>query len=50
MSKTVLTPKQLYERRNTDDIFDRSVIIGVLRVLNRKIFYTQIWDNTEEGI
>ena len=50
MSKTVLTPKQLFEIRNTDDIFDRSVIIGLLKILNRKIFYTQIWDNTEEGI
>ena len=44
MSKTVLTPKQLFELRNTDDIFDRSVIIGLLKVLNRKIFYKQIWN------
>ena len=50
MSKTILTPKQLFELRNTDDIFDRSVIIGLLRVLNRKIFYKQIWDDTEDGI
>ena len=50
MSKTVLTPKQLFELRNTDDIFDRSVIIGLLKILNRRIFYKQIWDDTEEGI
>lgn len=50
MSKTILTPKQLFELRNTDDIFDRSVIIGVLRVLNRKIFYKQVWDNNEDNI
>lgn len=50
MAQTVLTPKQLFERRNTDDVFDRQVLVGLLRVLNRKIFYTQVWDNTEEGV
>lgn len=50
MAQTVLTPKQLFERRNTDDVFDRQVLVGLLRILNRKIFYTQIWDNTEEGV
>ena len=50
MSKTILTPKQLFEKRNTDDVFDRSVIIGLLKIFNRKLFYTQIWDDTEEGI
>lgn len=50
MAQTVLTPKQLFERRNTDDVFDRQVLVGLLRILNRRIFYTQIWDNTEEGV
>ena len=50
MAQTVLTPKQLFERRNTDYIFDRQVLVGLLRILNRRIFYTQIWDNTEEGV
>lgn len=50
MSKTILTPKQLFEKRNIDDIFDRSVIIGLLKVFNRKLYYTQIWDDTEDGI
>ena len=50
MAQTVLTPKQLFERRNTDDVFDRQVLVGLLRILNRRIFYTQVWDNTEEGV
>ncbi len=50
MAQTVLTPKQLFERRNIDDVFDRQVLVGLLRILNRRIFYTQVWDNTEEGV
>lgn len=47
---TQITPKQLYENRNTDNVFDRQVIVGVLRLLNKKLVYEQIWDNTEEGV
>lgn len=50
MASTQLTPKQLYENRNTDNIFDRQVIVGLLRVLNKKLVYEQIWDDTEKGI
>ncbi len=50
MAKTALTPKQLFEKRNIDDIFDRQVILGLLKIFNRKLFYTQIWDDTEDGI
>ena len=50
MPATKLTPKQLFERRNTSDVFNRSVIIGLLRILNRKLVYQQIWDDTEDGI
>lgn len=49
MSKTQLTAKQLYENRNTSDVFSRLVIMGVLRVLNQKLKYTQVWEDTEEG-
>ena len=45
-----MNPKQLYEQRNTDNVFDRQVIIGMLRILNKKLVYEQIWDNTEEGV
>ena len=47
---TELTPKQLYETRNTDNIFDRQVIVGMLRILNKKLVYEQIWNDTEDGI
>ena len=50
MAKTEITPRQLFERRNTDDIFDRAVIIGLLRIFNRRLYYQQVWDNTEDGI
>ena len=50
MAKIELTPKQLFEKRNTDDVFDRQVIIGILRVFNRKLFYEQVWDDTEDNI
>ena len=49
MSKTQITAKQLYENRNTSDVFSRLVIMGVLRVLNQKLRYTQVWEDTEEG-
>ena len=50
MSKTQLTPKQLFERRNTTDVFNRLVIIGLLRILNRKLVYQQVWNDSEDGI
>lgn len=50
MPKTKLTPKQLFERRNTDDVFDREVVVGLLRVLNRKLVYQQVWNDDENGI
>ena len=39
------TFNQLYERYNTDDVFNRVVIIGLLDLLNHKLKYDQIWDN-----
>lgn len=50
MAKTQITPKQLFERRNTTDVFDRLVIMGLLRTLNRKLVYEQVWSDTEGGI
>ncbi|WQJ53784.1 MAG: hypothetical protein [Wendovervirus sonii] len=50
MSKVNVTPKNLYENRNTSDVFSRLVIMGILRILNSQLSYTQIWDNTEDGI
>lgn len=35
----------VYIRHNTDDIFNRSVIGGLLYLLNHKIYYEQIWEN-----
>lgn len=35
----------VYNRYNTDDIFNRSVIGGLLYLLNHKISYEQIWDD-----
>lgn len=49
MPKTEITAKQLYENRNTSDVFSRLVIMGVLRVLNQKLRYTQVWEDTKEG-
>jgi hypothetical protein len=39
------TFNQLYSRYNTDDVFNRVVIIGLLDLLNNKLKYNQIWDN-----
>ena len=49
MAKTEITAKQLYENRNTSDVFSRLVIMGVLRVLNQKLRYNQVWEDTEDG-
>lgn len=50
MPKTEINPKQLFEQRNTSNVFDREVIVGLLRILNRKLVYQQIWDDTSTGI
>ena len=50
MPKTKVNSKQLYQRRNTSDVFTRLIIMGVLRTLNTKLSYEQIWEDTEEGI
>lgn len=47
---TKIEEKKLYEKRNRDDIFVRDVIGGLLKVLNNKLVYDQIWDDTKEGI
>lgn len=48
MPQTVLEEKGLYEHRNYDNVFNRAVIAGMLKVLNRKLKYEQIW-NEETG-
>ena len=48
MPKTKVIPKNLYEKRNTDDIFTRCVIGGLLKVLNNTLSYDQIWDDEKE--
>ena len=50
MEKVPIIPKQLFELRNSSDIFDREIIAGVLRILNKKIVYQQIWDETTNKI
>ena len=50
MPKTILNAKQLHEQRNTSNVFNREVIIGLLRILNRKLVYQQIWDDTSIGV
>ena len=47
MSKTPITPKNLYEKRNTSDVFNRLVIMGMLRILNRKLVYEQVWSEDD---
>ena len=50
MPKTKTTNKNFFENRNTSDILNRLVILGLLRLLNKQLVYQQIWDDTEEGI
>lgn len=50
MAKVQINPKQLYERRNTTDVFSRLIILGVLRVLNRHLKYEQVWADSSDGI
>ena len=35
----------LYENKNVDNIFNRSVIAGLLNLLNNRIKYKQVWDD-----
>ena len=44
MPKTNLQPKDLFELKNTSDVFNRLVILGMLRILNRRLVYDNIWD------
>lgn len=37
---------ELYNRYNTDDVFNRVVIVGLLNLMNNKICYDQIFENT----
>lgn len=50
MARTKVNPKQLYENRNTSDVLSRLVIMGVLRILNRKLMYQQVWHDDPDGI
>ena len=45
--KTELNPKDLFERRNTSDVFNRQVIMGMLRILNRKLVYDNVWEKDD---
>ena len=47
MPKTELQPKDLFELRNTSDVFNRCVIMGMLRVMNRRLVYENIWDKDQ---
>jgi hypothetical protein len=47
MPKTDIQPKDLFEKRNTSDVFNRQVIMGLLRVVNRKLVYDIIWDKDD---
>lgn len=50
MARTVLTRKELFEKRNKDDIFIRDVIGGLLRLLNNRLSYTQVWSDEKECV
>ena len=50
MGKTVITPKDIRETRNYDDIFVRNVIAGLLGLLNNKLTYSQVWDDKSDDI
>ncbi len=44
-----ITPRQLNEKRNDSDVFNISIIAGLLNVLNTKLTYTQVWENSSIG-
>lgn len=50
MAKRINSQKDLYEKRNTDDVFGRVVIAGLLDALNAELFYSQVWENGREEI
>src|SRR5574344_461972 len=37
---------KIYERYNTDDVFNRSVIVGLLNLMNNSMTYEQVWDDS----
>lgn len=37
--------ESVYTRHNTDDVFNRCVIGGLLHLLNHKVTYEQVWDD-----
>lgn len=37
----------LYESRNTDDVFIRNIVAGLLNVFNNQLTYTQTWDHDD---
>lgn len=37
----------MFERRNTTDVFNRLVIMGMLRILNNRLVYDQVWEKDE---
>ena len=47
MGKTQIEPKNIFEKRNTSDVFNRLVIMGMLRILNRKLVYEQVWSKDD---
>lgn len=43
--------QEIYQHYNTDDVFNRSVIAGLLYLLNHEITYKQVWnDNVVETV
>ena len=51
MADNIQDQNLLYSRYNTDDVFNRSVIGGLLYLLNNKITYEQIYqDNIVETV
>ena len=50
MPKTKIINKDFFEKRNTSDVLNRLVILGLLRILNKQLVYQQIWNDTEDGI
>ena len=50
MSKTKITNKRLYELRNTSDVFSRLIVMGMLKILNKKLTYQQVWEDSEDGV
>ena len=50
MPKTKITQKDMYERRNTSDILNRLIVMGLLRILNQQLSYEQVWSDTDDGV